>query len=605
MALPPRQQQGQTDVQIGGLPPGFKVFTLEKYMGVNSKPTRPAIDDQEFTWCENFFPLGDGNLRTLYGKGATLYTAAAGKTIISFFSFNRGDVSYMAVFLDDGTADEVKVSDGTVVHITTTASTFYTSGSTRPGCAQWGAQYLIIVTDIAADKYFIWDGTNLCKPGTLSPAVTVTNGGNSYTSSPSVAASGGGGTGATFSAAVLNGAVTTITVTNPGSGYTAASTVTLAITGGGGSGATAKVLAMPFGIKGTGVETFQSRVWVIDDQKLIFTASGAIDNFATSSGGGSIMSTDPFLKQHFRGVRQSNGYLYLYGDSSINVISNIQQSGSPPTTTFNNANTDPQNGTPWRDTIVPWDRALLFANPIGIAGLYGGDVRALSEKLDGLFIDATLPVTGTNLPSAATAEIFGTKTYMILLTVMDPLSGTARPVLLMWDGKKWFIGSQEVTLTFVTTQEVNSALTAWGTDGNIIFPLFQTATTGLTKKFQGKLWGGAGYLVFKQVLRAYMQAIDNAGTGVNLTVNIDSETTSVTNNFNNLGIIIFQNNTGDTIQFQNNSNQNINFTVSSASIVGQNADTFGKLIGLTVTTTSEDFTLISAAIGYIERTAYA
>ena len=52
---------------------------------------------------------------------------------------------------------------------------------------------------------------------------------------PTVSITGGGGTGATATAVVVGGAVTSITVTAGGSGYTTAPTVS--ITGGGGSGA--------------------------------------------------------------------------------------------------------------------------------------------------------------------------------------------------------------------------------------------------------------------------------------------------------------------------------------------------------------------------------
>ena len=67
-------------------------------------------------------------------------------------------------------------------------------------------------------------------------SVNVTNGGSGYTG-PSVAITGGNGTGATAVATVTGGAVTAITLTNPGLGYTATPTVT--ISGGGGTGATA------------------------------------------------------------------------------------------------------------------------------------------------------------------------------------------------------------------------------------------------------------------------------------------------------------------------------------------------------------------------------
>jgi phage tail sheath protein FI len=67
--------------------------------------------------------------------------------------------------------------------------------------------------------------------------ITITNGGSGYTSAPTVALTGGGGTGAAATATVTGGVVTGITITNPGSGYTTAPTI--AFTGGAGTGAAA------------------------------------------------------------------------------------------------------------------------------------------------------------------------------------------------------------------------------------------------------------------------------------------------------------------------------------------------------------------------------
>jgi hypothetical protein len=69
-------------------------------------------------------------------------------------------------------------------------------------------------------------------------SVVINNGGNGYTTAPTVAFSGGGGgTGAAGTAIIQNGAVVAVTITNPGSGYTSAPTV--AFSGGGGVGAAA------------------------------------------------------------------------------------------------------------------------------------------------------------------------------------------------------------------------------------------------------------------------------------------------------------------------------------------------------------------------------
>lgn len=73
--------------------------------------------------------------------------------------------------------------------------------------------------------------------GTGVDETTITNGGTGYATAPSVAFSGGGGTGAAGTATVADGVVTGITITNPGTGYTTAPTI--AFSGGGGTGATA------------------------------------------------------------------------------------------------------------------------------------------------------------------------------------------------------------------------------------------------------------------------------------------------------------------------------------------------------------------------------
>jgi hypothetical protein len=80
-------------------------------------------------------------------------------------------------------------------------------------------------------------------PGQVT-AITLTNPGSGYTSAPAITITGGCGTGTPPPActtnavahATFNGAVQSITITNGGSGYTAPPTITI---GGGGTGATA------------------------------------------------------------------------------------------------------------------------------------------------------------------------------------------------------------------------------------------------------------------------------------------------------------------------------------------------------------------------------
>jgi hypothetical protein len=87
-------------------------------------------------------------------------------------------------------------------------------------------------------------GSGTTTLGTANPnagqvtALNVTSGGSGYTSAPTVAFTGGGGTGAAATASIgQTGTVTSVTITNGGTGYTTAPTI--GFTGGGGSGAVA------------------------------------------------------------------------------------------------------------------------------------------------------------------------------------------------------------------------------------------------------------------------------------------------------------------------------------------------------------------------------
>ena len=67
-----------------------------------------------------------------------------------------------------------------------------------------------------------------------------TSGGSGYTSAPTVAFTGGGGSGAAGTANVSGGVVTSVTITSGGSGYSSAPSISY--TGGGGSGAGGTVI---------------------------------------------------------------------------------------------------------------------------------------------------------------------------------------------------------------------------------------------------------------------------------------------------------------------------------------------------------------------------
>lgn len=349
-------------------------------------------------------------------------------------------------------------------------------------------------------------------------AILLNSGGSGYTSTPIVTFSGGGGTGAGAQAILTPTSIASAFVSNSGTGYTSAPAVE--ILPGGNNAAAATFDLMPFGVSGSCLETFNSRVWIGDPAppqfgnlppggNFSYSAADSFTDFATSDGGGEFTNSDRFLLTRYVGFRQSNGYLYAFGDGSVSVVSNVQTTGSPATTTFTYQNVDPQVGLSFRDSMQDFGRAVPFANTTGVYGLYGGNVTKISEKLDRLFLNAIFPSTaGAVTPSAATATLFNIKHYLCLLTMLDPDTGVYRNVMVAWDEKGWFVASQAPTITFISSQKVNSNFTAWGADGTSLFPMFQTPSATLSKRFDTKFYGNDAPFLIKDLWSVHLVAQD-------------------------------------------------------------------------------------------------
>ncbi len=426
-------------------------------------------------------------------------------------------------------------------------------------------------------------------------SVTVVHGGTNFTSTPNINFVGGGGTGATATAVLTSGAISSVTVTNGGSGYTSAPAVE--VQSGLNDAAYATVGLMPFGVSGNSIETFEDRVWLGFPNQVgttqtsgtfLVSAPESFSDFATSDGGLTFTSTDSFLRYQYTNIRQSNGYLYPFGDSSVSVISNVLTGSNPSTTTFNYQNTDPQVGTSWRDSCQVYSRTILFGNPIGSYGLYGGAVTQISKKIDNIFVNAIFPPTvGALTPSSAVANIFSKKVYFTLMTLKDPFTLATVNKMIGWDEKNWFIASQNANLIYIGSQEINSNLYAWGTDGTSLYPLFNTPSTNITKKISTKLYGVNEPVVKDQAYALAIQAQDlsSAQSGVTFDAAID------TNYLNP--------NTGQYSYALTPISFSANVPTYPMYVTSSLEGVYGMNIGATITSTSSDFTLNFLGLGYV------
>lgn len=436
--------------------------------------------------------------------------------------------------------------------------------------------------------------------GTLSH-VGIAYGGLMYTTAVTASVLGGGGAGATVSVTQTGGSVTAVNIIGGGEGYSTSDPPTISFTDPNNPVCQATVDVMPFGISGTDAENFHQQLWVINGPLTQFTAPGSIVDFSTSSGGGSFESTDSFLRVGYANIKQTNGFLYLIGDSSINYISGVQtstpQGQTSPVTTFNNVNVSPEVGTPWGALDV-WDQGLLFGNQFGVHITYGGAVKKVSDPLNGVYFTAQQLFSAFN-PSAGKAIIFGRKVWMILLPVIDQITGQEINRLFIWDGKYWFSSLQSVPLIYIQHQEINSIITAYGTDGNSIYPLFQSPSSNFTKTLQTKLLDTPSYIMTKTQSRLFGLANYYSGQSPDLTISVDNETGGDSQTYD-VGPLemTWTNNTGGAIAWTNNTGGAITWLTASGivvfapSAVAQN----GALTGLTLQTNAADMAILSLTL---------
>jgi hypothetical protein len=241
----------------------------------------------------------------------------------------------------------------------------------------------------------------------------------------------------------------------------------------------------------------------------------------------------------------------------------------------------------------------MFANPFGAQISYGGAVTKISDKLDGVY--NTVPHFGNLIPSAAKAIIFGKKCYILLIPIIDPITGQQVNKLFLWKDKYWWASSQDVPLIYIQAQEINSIITAWGTDGHKVYQLFAQPSTGFTKIAQSKLWDApVGYQLTKAVSRLWMLMQYYSSLSPAITVSIDNES-GVPNNTtypiiltflswsNAFGTMVWSNAFGTMVWSTTGS---ANITVLGPSAVGQ----VGVLTGLTISTQAADMSIISSMI---------
>jgi hypothetical protein len=553
-------------------------FVSKDFKGVNVTNNRTAIGEGEFAWLENTQPIGFGNIRIINAPSNVAGVTFA-NTVSYMASANIQNTEFLFAFQEDGSAQYVNIETDTLGNLAA-SSTF---SNANVSIVQWKNERILIIDP--NNGYKTWDGTNLVDIGSVG-AVTINDGGTNYTnvtvtfSAPDQT----GGEQATGEAVTLANTIVEILVTEPGTGYTAAPTIT--ITDAGGSNA--NVTCTLFSQSGTGLATFSGRAWISDQRTVYYSAADTFNDFINVSSG-FLTLTDSTLRTDISTIIAANNFLYVFGEDSINVFSDVRVNSVTGETLFTNTNVSASIGSGFKYAIFPYFRSMLFLNRYGVYALVGATTSKISDSIDDIFtnIDFAQPITA--------GQVLINNILCAAWTVTYNDAGTPRKIQVVFFDRKWFITDQGDTITRTASAVIAGNILLYGTTGSNLIKFYNSATGTLEWRIATALWPMGDPIRDKQALKLGVEATLSTGFA-SFDAFIDSENQqSPAIPFANS--VEWINNLGNPIAWTNSGGSTIGWT--SIFIPGGNqyylyrsdARMYGKYLGVTLTGTTTPFTI--------------
>jgi hypothetical protein len=361
----------------------------------------------------------------------------------------------------------------------------------------------------------------------------------------------------------------------PGGGYLTPFTITDEYnTHLGEVGSASSTAAVSGALNGTAIATYAGRVWIATGRSISYTDINSYNSFG--GAGGQLTITDSYLHNNITALYSAFQFLYIFGDTSIDALSNVQINSG--VTSFSRTNITTSIGTTWPKSIFTYYRQLMFGNSYGFYALSGASPDKISQKIDGLFTSDVFVSVG----QGGTVIINGKLAACWLLRIIDvytTLYGTnvTRTLLVARLDGRWFFYYPGFDFVAFTSIPTNGLATLYGFSsgtGAKLYTLFSQSSTTITSMFQTKLWDGGDSLLQKDGVRAGLEMNVNAVVNTALTFTVDNE--YVSNQVVNI--------TGPALGF--------NF------LAGINQTNGGKYMGVTCIAQQTDFYYSFVALQY-------
>lgn len=355
-------------------------------------------------------------------------------------------------------------------------------------------------------------------PGpTSATLVPVGPGGASSTTS-------GAGTGAQFSTSVL---ATSVQITARGTGY--ANTDTLKDETSGATVIDSFILTTSGVIAGTSISTYAGRVWIGYLRTIFFTDIDSYNYFG--GAGGSFTINDAYLHRYITALFSANNYLYIFGDDSIDALSNVTVSPSTGVTSFSRINITASIGCSQPTSIFPYFRGIAFYWNNGFWILSGSTPEKISDKILGALNELTgaVPNVFSNYVYGCQVVINSELCAAFLFSFVDTFTavGGTRSIFALYFKQKWFFysiaASPSVTGAFWVPIFGSPAMAAWV--GNALYQMLSPTAPVLYKPgiIQTKLWDAGATMREKQAINVGIAAVLGASPLAQITYTVDTE----------------------------------------------------------------------------------
>jgi hypothetical protein len=324
----------------------------------------------------------------------------------------------------------------------------------------------------------------------------------------------------------------------------------------------------------SGIQTFSGRTWVSQGRTVTYSAAGSYSDF-TSVSAGALTLTDTTLRSNIVQLLSANNFLYIFGEDSINVFSDVRVT-NVGTTIFTNTNVSASVGTRLPYGLFPYFRSVLFMNEYGMYALVGSTTSKISDPLDGVFpdIDFTSAVI-------TAGQVLLNNILCAAFNIRYNDEGTYRYIQAVFFEKKWFFTNQNTALKLINSIPTGGKINMYGTTGTDLLQLYADSANVTPTIVQSALMPMTDPIRTKQALKIGIEATINNGAFLYVTVDSEqgSSPTYTLGNFVN-----WLNNFGNPIPWTNNSSTIIQWYGGQGYVLYKtDAQQWGKYLGMTVT----------------------